>query len=105
MAACSGILAWRSPWTAEPGRGYSPRGHKESDTTEPACTPFPHGADSTSVFPVDVRGPDASWHSALTGLFVGRCAWRAGGAAEGGVPAQVSPPSPCPSPVLLSLSL
>ena len=85
--------------------GYSPRGHKESDTTEPACTPFPHGADSTSVFPVDVRGPDASWHPALTGLFVGRCAWRAGGAAEGGVPAQVSPPSPYPSPVLLSLSL
>ena len=29
----SSILAWRIPWTEEPG-GYSPRGHKESDTTE-----------------------------------------------------------------------
>ena len=27
------ILAWRIPWTEEPGR-YSPWGHKESDTTE-----------------------------------------------------------------------
>ena len=29
---CS-VLAWRVPWTEEPG-GYSPWGHKESDTTE-----------------------------------------------------------------------
>ena len=27
------IPAWRIPWTEEPG-GYSPWGHKESDTTE-----------------------------------------------------------------------
>ena len=27
------ILAWRIPWTEETG-GYSPEGHKESDTTE-----------------------------------------------------------------------
>ena len=27
----SRILAWRIPWTGEPG-GYSPWGHKESDT-------------------------------------------------------------------------
>ena len=27
------ILAWRIPWTEEPA-GYSPWGHKESDTTE-----------------------------------------------------------------------
>ena len=33
MATYSSILAWRIPWTEEPG-GYSPRGHKESDTTE-----------------------------------------------------------------------
>ena len=32
MAAHSSILAWRIPWTGEPG-GYSPRGHKESDRT------------------------------------------------------------------------
>ena len=33
MATHSGILAWRIPWTEEPG-GYSPWGHKESDITE-----------------------------------------------------------------------
>ena len=33
MATNSSILIWRIPWTEEPG-GYSPRGHKESDTTE-----------------------------------------------------------------------
>ena len=32
MAAHSSILAWRVPWTAEPG-GYSPWGRKELDTT------------------------------------------------------------------------
>ena len=32
MVTRSSILAWRVPWT-EPG-GYSPQGHKESDTTE-----------------------------------------------------------------------
>ena len=30
-ATHSSTLAWRIPWTEEPG---SPRGHKESDTTE-----------------------------------------------------------------------
>ena len=33
MATHSSILAWRIPWTEEPG-GYSPWGRKESDTTE-----------------------------------------------------------------------
>ena len=33
MAADSSILAWRVPWTEEPG-GYSPQCHKESDTAE-----------------------------------------------------------------------
>ena len=37
MATYSSILAWRIPWTEEPG-GYSPQGQKESDTTEHACT-------------------------------------------------------------------
>ena len=32
MATPSGTLAWRIPWTEEPG-GYSPWGHKEPDTT------------------------------------------------------------------------
>ena len=33
MATHSSILAWRIPWTEEPGR-YSPWGGKELDTTE-----------------------------------------------------------------------
>ena len=33
VATLSSILAWRIPCTEEPG-GYSPWGHKESDTTE-----------------------------------------------------------------------
>ena len=33
MATHSSILAWRIPWTEEPG-GYSPWSLKESDTTE-----------------------------------------------------------------------
>ena len=33
MAPHSSLLAWRIPWTEEPG-GLSPWGHKESDTTE-----------------------------------------------------------------------
>ena len=38
MAIHSSILAWRIPWTEEPG-GHSPWGHKESDTTEQVSTP------------------------------------------------------------------
>ena len=34
MAANSSILAWRIPWTERSSRLHSPRGHKESDTTE-----------------------------------------------------------------------
>ena len=34
MATHSSILAWRIPWTEEPGRLYSPWGCKESDMTE-----------------------------------------------------------------------
>ena len=33
MATHSSILAWRIPWTEEPG-GLSPWGHKELDTAE-----------------------------------------------------------------------
>ena len=34
MEACSSVLAWRIPWTKEPGRLHSPWGRKESDMTE-----------------------------------------------------------------------
>ena len=37
MATHSSILAWRIPWTEEAG-GYSPKGCKESDTTELEAT-------------------------------------------------------------------
>ena len=40
MATHSSILAWRIPWSEEPGRLYSPWGRKESDTTE-RLTPAP----------------------------------------------------------------
>ena len=41
MATHYSILAWRIPWTEEPGGLYSSKGCKESDTTEmtlQACT-------------------------------------------------------------------
>ena len=34
MATHFSILAWRIPWTEEPGRLYSPWGRKELDMTE-----------------------------------------------------------------------
>ena len=34
VATHSSFLAWKIPWTEEPGLGYSPWGRKESDTTE-----------------------------------------------------------------------
>ena len=34
LATHSSILAWRIPWTEEPGAGYRPWGPYESDTTE-----------------------------------------------------------------------
>ena len=34
MVTHSSILAWRMPWTEEPGRLYSSWGHRESNTTE-----------------------------------------------------------------------
>ena len=44
MTTHSSILAWKVPWTEEPGGlqrrlvGYSPGGHKESDMTERLST-------------------------------------------------------------------
>ena len=39
MATHLSILGWRIPWTEEPGRLYSPQGHKELDTSEDLSTP------------------------------------------------------------------
>ena len=41
MATHSSILAWRIPWTEEPGQLLCPQGHKELDmteTTQHVCT-------------------------------------------------------------------
>ena len=34
IATHSSILAWKTPWTEEPGGLHSPWGHKELDTTK-----------------------------------------------------------------------
>ena len=34
MVTHSSILVWRIPWTEEPGRLYSPQGHKDSGMME-----------------------------------------------------------------------
>ena len=34
ITTCSSVLAWRIPWTEEPGGLYSPWGCKEPDLTE-----------------------------------------------------------------------
>ena len=41
MAAHSNILAWRIPWTEEPG-GFCPQGRKESDTPERLTPSLPY---------------------------------------------------------------
>ena len=38
MAIHSSTIAWKIPWTEEPG--YSPWGHKESDMTEQLLSDF-----------------------------------------------------------------
>ena len=40
MATYSSILAWKFPWTEEPGGLHSTRGQEESDTTEHACVQY-----------------------------------------------------------------
>ena len=58
MATHSNILAWKIPWTEEPGRLQS-MGHKELDTTE-ATNPNTHTHTHTD----DVQGE-------VTGLLIG----------------------------------
>ena len=41
MATHSSTLAWKIPWTEEPGRPHSPLGCKKSDTTERLHFQFP----------------------------------------------------------------
>ena len=52
----SSILAGRIPWTEEPG-GYSPWGHKESDTKLFTSAGQSIGASgSASVFTLNIQG-------------------------------------------------
>ena len=95
MATHSSILAWRIPWTEEPGRQQS-MGCKESDTTEDTKHPPSNDRDGTqfehrrllqpslvSSFPLDSklfesrscltplltpRDKHSSWHSVGTQL-------------------------------------
>ena len=48
MATHSSILAWKLPWTEEPGRLWS-RGHKESDMTEHHHPPVSPQAKETKA--------------------------------------------------------
>ena len=64
MATHSSILAWEIPWTEEPGRvqstgaGYSPWGHKESDTTKGLTLSHTfNGSDLQSSFEVSIIHP------------------------------------------------
>ena len=48
MATHSSILAWKTPWTEEPGLATSPWGCKESDTSEHTHT-YPHSEDVSNI--------------------------------------------------------
>ena len=49
MATHSSILAWRIPWTEEPGGLYSPWGREESHTTEATCMQAPHNDEGIEL--------------------------------------------------------
>ena len=59
MANHSSTFAWEIPWTEEPG-GYSPQGHKESDTTEQLNT----GLNQT-LFKGLLEGPENTCDASL----------------------------------------
>ena len=55
-ATRSRILAWRLPWTEEPGGLYSPWGPKESDTTERlTLSPFARKKRLTALRQTGIR--------------------------------------------------
>ena len=65
MATQSSILAWRIPWTEEPG-GYCPWGGKESDMTEQLTVPS--SSDNKIIWGqilISIQGnlPRAFWYS------------------------------------------
>ena len=54
MATQSSILAWKIPWTEEPG-GLQSMGCKESDTTEWKYTHIYKRSDSSSTIKLKVK--------------------------------------------------
>ena len=81
LAAHSRVLAWRAPWTEEPG-GCSPWGHKESDTLEQLGSSIhvysgPFGVEASFTWVVvkvwrgahDLEFFDGAWESFI--LFMG----------------------------------
>ena len=62
MATHSIILAWRIPWTEEPG-GYSPWGHKELDTTECLTLSLFHSLleNKLHIFRIHREGSFSCW--------------------------------------------
>ena len=68
MATHSSILAWRIPWTEEPG-GLQSMGHKESDTTEATEHIESEHVSTQSCHtlcdPIDCSPPGSSVHGIL----------------------------------------
>ena len=60
MATHFSTLAWKIPWTEEPGRLYSPWGCKESDMTERLHFHFPCTTYKSLKFPLKA----SSWINA-----------------------------------------
>ena len=66
MATHSNILAWRMPWTEEPG-GYSPWNHKESDTPKWLTLLLFHDTfTSTSLWTVFISLRMEHWMESLS---------------------------------------
>ena len=65
MTTHSSILAWKIPWTAEPGRLQSIHRVSESDTTEHTCK-----WDSTYVNPISqfIPSPLSPWYPQVCSL-------------------------------------
>ena len=57
MATYSSILAWRIPWTEEPGGLHSPWGCKQSDMTEQLTLPL---LECSSMTPGGTNGLDTT---------------------------------------------
>ena len=67
MATDSNILAWRIPWTEEPGRLCGPWGRKEPDTTDRLTHTHTHTHTHTKTFQIKKKAlnPLCSAHSSL----------------------------------------